>query len=108
MHVIGTSRPWHLGQTFQKNLSIRLGTQAWITQYQLPRAVINLKQGVGRLIRDRNDRGVLVLCDPRLRTRAYGKIFLKSLPEMPGTCRADDVHEFFASSVTSRAEPLVS
>ena len=77
-------------------------------EYQLPRAVINLKQGVGRLIRDKNDRGVLVLCDPRLRTKAYGKIFLKSLPDMPRTGRADDVHEFFASSVTGWSEPLVS
>ena len=77
-------------------------------EYQLPRAVINLKQGVGRLIRDKHDRGVLVLCDPRLRTKAYGKIFLKSLPEMPRTGRTADVQEFFASSVTSWAEPLVS
>ena len=75
--------------------------------YQLPHAVINLKQGVGRLIRDRSDRGVLVLCDPRLRSKAYGRIFLKSLPQMPHTSDSDQVHEFFAGTESSRAEPVV-
>jgi ATP-dependent DNA helicase DinG len=42
-----------------------------------------LKQGVGRLIRDFDDRGLVVLCDPRLRTRSYGRVFLGSLPPMP-------------------------
>ena len=42
-------------------------------EYQLPRAVINLKQGAGRLIRDETDRGVLMICDPRLITKAYGR-----------------------------------
>ncbi|MBI3560430.1 MAG: ATP-dependent DNA helicase [Gammaproteobacteria bacterium] len=51
--------------------------------YQLPAAVITLKQGAGRLIRDYDDRGVLVICDPRLRSKPYGKIFLQSLPPMP-------------------------
>ena len=73
--------------------------------YQLPNAVINLKQGVGRLIRDRGDRGVLVLCDPRLRSKAYGRIFLKSLPQMPHTSDSDQVHEFFAAIESSRTEP---
>ncbi len=45
-------------------------------EYQLPKAVIALKQGIGRLIRDETDRGVLVICDPRLRTKSYGRIFL--------------------------------
>lgn len=51
--------------------------------YQLPQAVIALKQGVGRLIRDYDDRGLIVLGDPRLRTRSYGRLFLDSLPPMP-------------------------
>ncbi len=51
--------------------------------YQLPRAVIALKQGVGRLIRDVSDRGILVLCDPRLFSRSYGRVFLDSLPPLP-------------------------
>jgi ATP-dependent DNA helicase DinG len=63
---------------------------------QLPHAVITLKQGVGRLIRDVGDRGVLVLCDPRLRTKSYGQSFLRSLPDMRRTQRFDDVAAFFA------------
>ncbi|WP_455222904.1 ATP-dependent DNA helicase, partial [Kaarinaea lacus] len=65
--------------------------------YQIPEAVINLKQGVGRLIRDVDDRGVLMLCDPRLRTKAYGKIFLKNLPDMSLTNKLPDVEAFFAA-----------
>ncbi|MGD2112275.1 MAG: ATP-dependent DNA helicase [Gammaproteobacteria bacterium] len=72
-------------------------------EYQLPNAVIALKQGVGRLIRDVDDRGVLVLCDPRLRTRSYGRVFLNSLPDMPVTHDRDIVEEFFAGVAGSRA-----
>ncbi len=50
--------------------------------YQLPEAVLTLKQGVGRLIRSEDDRGVVVICDPRLRGRSYGRVFLSSLPPM--------------------------
>jgi ATP-dependent DNA helicase DinG len=64
--------------------------------YQLPNAVIALKQGAGRLIRDVKDRGVLVLCDPRLRQRSYGRVFLNSLPGMRRTDNLRDVHDFFA------------
>lgn len=52
---------------------------------QLPQAVLQLKQGAGRLIRDESDRGVLVLCDPRLVARPYGRRILASLPPMPLT-----------------------
>jgi ATP-dependent DNA helicase DinG len=52
------------------------------SQIQLPQAVIALKQGVGRLIRDVSDRGVLVICDDRLVNKPYGATFLKSLPDM--------------------------
>ncbi|NQZ24699.1 MAG: ATP-dependent DNA helicase [Colwellia sp.] len=52
------------------------------TQIQLPQAVISLKQGVGRLIRDISDRGVMVICDDRLVNKPYGETFLKSLPDM--------------------------
>jgi ATP-dependent DNA helicase DinG len=64
--------------------------------YQLPAAVIALKQGVGRLIRDVDDRGVLMLCDPRLLTKSYGRVFLNNLPPMPRTQAAADVARFFA------------
>ena len=63
--------------------------------YQVPQAVINLKQGVGRLIRDINDYGVLMICDPRLMSKSYGKIFLKSLPNMKRSTELADVDSFF-------------
>lgn len=66
--------------------------------WQVPSAVIALKQGAGRLIRDVHDRGVLVLCDPRLQTKGYGKLFLNSLPPMPRTRSLDDVKSFFAGA----------
>jgi len=65
-------------------------------EYQLPQAVITLKQGVGRLIRDVNDRGVLMLCDPRLGSKGYGRVFLDSLPPMTKTRKQEVVVRFFA------------
>ncbi len=62
---------------------------------QLPQAVIALKQGAGRLIRSETDRGVLVLCDPRLVGKSYGKVFLESLPPLPRTRQIADVQAFF-------------
>ncbi|MEW6691108.1 MAG: ATP-dependent DNA helicase, partial [Pseudomonadota bacterium] len=64
--------------------------------FQLPQAVLQLKQGAGRLIRDETDRGVLVLCDPRLFTRAYGAVIRASLPPMKQTRRLAEVEAFFA------------
>ena len=64
--------------------------------FQLPQAVIALKQGAGRLIRDAQDRGVLVVCDPRLLSRSYGHAFLNSLPPMARTRDIEDVRRFFA------------
>ncbi len=63
---------------------------------QLPQAVIALKQGAGRLIRSERDRGVLVLCDPRLLSKSYGRTFLDSLPPLPRSRRPGDVADFFA------------
>ena len=65
--------------------------------YQLPQAVIALKQGAGRLIRDMKDYGVLMIGDNRLRTKQYGKVFLQSLPDMPITNRQHDVDAFYES-----------
>ena len=64
---------------------------------QLPQAVIALKQGAGRLIRSETDRGVLVLCDPRLLSKSYGNVFLNSLPPLPKTRDIGGVQAFFAS-----------
>ena len=63
-------------------------------EYQVPEAVIALKQGAGRLIRDQSDYGVLVLCDPRLETKSYGKSFLESLPAMTRTHDLEQVVSF--------------
>ncbi|SOD41678.1 ATP-dependent DNA helicase [Nitrosovibrio sp. Nv4] len=66
-------------------------------EYQLPRAVINLKQGAGRLIRDETDRGVLMICDPRLITKPYGKKIWQSLPSMKRTRNIAEVEDFFSA-----------
>lgn len=66
--------------------------------WQVPSAAIALKQGAGRLIRDVHDRGVLVLCDPRLLGKGYGRLFLASLPPMPRTREIADVRQFFEPS----------
>lgn len=63
-------------------------------EYQLPTAVIALKQGFGRLIRSLNDRGVLVLLDPRMERQRYGRVFLESLPPYRVTQRISDVQAF--------------
>ena len=63
--------------------------------YQLPAAVISLRQGIGRLIRDEDDRGVLMVCDPRLLKKSYGQIFLDSVPPMKRTRDIAEVIAFF-------------
>jgi len=65
-------------------------------EYQLPQAILQLKQGAGRLIRDETDRGVLMLCDPRLHAKAYGRRVRESLPPMKQTRVLADVEAFFA------------
>ncbi|OBT08562.1 ATP-dependent helicase [Vibrio sp. UCD-FRSSP16_10] len=63
-------------------------------EVQLPDAVISLKQGVGRLIRDQSDKGALIICDNRLVTRDYGKMFLSSLPPIPRTRSISSIIDF--------------
>jgi len=76
--------------------AIRRGGGNPFRDEQLPQAVIALKQGAGRLIRSETDRGVLVLCDPRLLGKSYGRVFLDSLPPLPKTRKLEDVQAFFA------------
>jgi ATP-dependent DNA helicase DinG len=64
--------------------------------YQLPQAVLALKQGVGRLIRGTDDFGVVMICDPRILAKGYGRVFLESLPPMPVIRDLDEVSAFFA------------
>jgi ATP-dependent DNA helicase DinG len=80
----------------------REGRNAFM-EYQLPRAVINVKQGAGRLIRDETDRGVLMICDPRLITKPYGKRVWRSLPPMKRTRELAEVVEFFEAGVVTDA-----
>jgi len=70
------------------------GKNAFI-EYQLPYSVITLKQGAGRLIRDENDHGILMICDPRLITKPYGKRIWQSLPPFKRTKELADVQAFF-------------
>ena len=65
-------------------------------EYQTPLAVLELKQGLGRLLRSRSDRGVLAVMDPRLVTRRYGKTFLGSLPPYRVVRDRDACREFLA------------
>ena len=74
-------------------------------EYQLPRAVITLKQGAGRLIRDETDRGALVICDPRLVDKPYGRRIWRALPPFRRTRSLAEVEAFFRSSSRSPAEP---
>src|SRR5437764_8127314 len=64
-------------------------------EYQIPLAILALQQGLGRLIRHRQDRGVLAILDPRLRTMGYGRRFLASLPPAPVTHDPDRIDKFF-------------
>jgi ATP-dependent DNA helicase DinG len=64
------------------------------TEHQLPQAALALKQGAGRLLRDHDDFGVIVLCDPRVRSKQYGSVFLKSLEPMPVTDSEEEVRQF--------------
>ncbi len=71
----------------------------WFAEYALPGAVISIKQGFGRLIRTSTDRGVVAICDPRVRTKGYGKKITKSLPSgLSSTSSMADVHAFFAGT----------
>ena len=69
------------------------------TECQLPQAVLALKQGVGRLIRATDDRGVIMLCDPRLSSKGYGRSFLASLPDIPVLKELTAVEDFLADAL---------
>jgi ATP-dependent DNA helicase DinG len=69
----------------------------WFAQYALPSAVLQLRQGFGRLIRGHGDRGVVAILDPRLYSRAYGRRFLEALPPCPVVAEPSAVAEFFGA-----------
>ena len=66
--------------------------------YSVPQAIISLKQGIGRLIRSKTDKGVIALLDPRLKTKGYGRDFLNSLPKTRVTSDLKDVEQIFMKS----------
>ena len=75
-------------------------------EYQLPQAVLALKQGVGRLIRDFDDFGVIVLGDPRVKTKAYGRVFLESMPPSPVVSDVTVAAEFLRDRLRTRQASL--
>jgi ATP-dependent DNA helicase DinG len=79
-------------------------------EYSVPQAIISLKQGLGRLIRSTTDRGVLAVLDPRLKTKSYGRLFLRSLPQCRVTSRIEDLVGMFEdeSNVQSRMSNVAS
>ena len=68
----------------------------------MPLAILTLLQGLGRLLRHRDDRGVLAILDPRLQTMGYGRRFLASLPPAPITRNLDDITRFFERDASTR------
>jgi ATP-dependent DNA helicase DinG len=87
--------------------SIERGGRNPFMDYQLPQAVISLKQGAGRLIRDETDRGVLAICDPRLFSKPYGRRILRSLPPMRLVRDLDEVLRFvpYARKLPGKSDP---
>jgi ATP-dependent DNA helicase DinG len=77
-------------------------------EHHVPQAVLTLKQGVGRLIRDFDDRGLIVIGDPRLRSRNYGRVFVSSLPPMPVLEEHDEAMAFAATLAELAARPAAA
>jgi ATP-dependent DNA helicase DinG len=75
----------------------------WFNGYALPTAVLQLRQGFGRLIRGHGDRGVVAILDPRLRTKGYGRAFLAALPGCPIVDDRSAVAAFFGTAVQATA-----
>ncbi len=75
-------------------------------EYQLPSAIISLKQGLGRLVRKGTDRGILSILDVRIMTSRYGKFFLESLPRIPLTHELSDINRFFEKEKSHAPQAL--
>ncbi len=73
-------------------------------EYSIPQAVITLKQGIGRLIRSRTDRGIIAILDPRIKTKGYGRDFLQSLPRMRITDDLTQAEDIFASRAAAASD----
>jgi ATP-dependent DNA helicase DinG len=77
--------------------------RGWFSEYSLPRAVVELRQGVGRLIRTTSDVGVVVILDRRIQSKGYGRTFLRSLPPMQRSRDLGDVGKWLAKFDKKRA-----
>ncbi|HEY2679588.1 MAG TPA: ATP-dependent DNA helicase [Steroidobacteraceae bacterium] len=75
-------------------------------EYQLPQAVLALKQGVGRLIRDFDDFGVIVIGDPRISTKSYGRVFLESLPQSPIVTDSSVAAQFLKDRLHAKSKAM--
>nr|BBH94757.1 hypothetical protein KTA_29560 [Thermogemmatispora argillosa] len=75
----------------------------WFGSYVLPQAVLRLKQGLGRLLRTRDDRGVMAILDSRIYTKSYGRLILKALPPARRTDRLEEVYRFFQNGRPPRS-----
>jgi ATP-dependent DNA helicase DinG len=84
--------------------AIQQGGGDWFSDYVLPLAVLQLRQGFGRLIRTHADVGVVAILDPRLRTRPYGRAFLAALPRVPVVADSAAVGAFFADELATASE----
>ncbi|MFZ5986649.1 MAG: ATP-dependent DNA helicase, partial [Bacillota bacterium] len=76
---------------------MKSANKSWFMEYMLPEATLKLKQGFGRLIRSKNDTGMVSILDPRLLTKAYGQIILNSLPKSPIVNSLEEIEEFLGS-----------
>jgi ATP-dependent DNA helicase DinG len=83
--------------------AVERGGGDWFRDYALPTAMLQLRQGFGRLIRGHHDRGVVAILDPRLRTKGYGRMFIAALPRCPVAEDPVAVAAFFGSSIAVSA-----
>ncbi len=83
--------------------AIKMAGGDWFNEYAIPQAQIRLKQGFGRLIRNKDDRGVVAILDSRLVKKYYGREFLRYLPPSPITHSIEDVEAFFSKVVGRKA-----
>jgi ATP-dependent DNA helicase DinG len=81
---------------------MKAANEDWFNTYVLPQATLRLKQGLGRLIRTKEDRGVMAILDARLYTKYYGSRVVAALPPARKTMKIEDVEKFFADEAAAQ------